>query len=406
MNILRLIKLALKAIGRNKFRTFLTMLGIIIGVASVITMLAIGQGSQKSIEEQISNMGSNMISIRAGADRHGPARGAAGSMETLTIKDVQAVRENCKYITAVSPEVRGSGQAIYGSMNWSTSLYGVGTEYLDIRKLSVVTGDMFTENDVARASKVCLLGKTVVENLFDGNEDPVGKMIRYNKVPFKILGILSGKGESTFGHDQDDLIIAPYSTVQKRILAISHFRSIYTSAVSEELADEAKAELEQVLREQHRLRDDEENDFRVRSQQELITTVSSTSKLLTVLLASIAGISLIVGGIGIMNIMYVSVTERTREIGLRMAVGARGLDIMYQFLIEAVIISISGGIIGIILGLSSTAVITRVLSWPTSVSVYSMVLAFVVCVLTGIFFGWYPAVKASRLDPIEALRYE
>lgn len=406
MNLVRLIKLAIKAIGRNKFRTFLTMLGIIIGVGSVIAMLAIGEGSQQSIKEQISSMGSNMLTIRSGADQHGPARGPAGSMETLTPKDIIAIREQSTTIAAISPEVRGSGQAIFSANNWSTSLYGVDVDYFSIRKLAVASGALFSETDISHAAKVCLLGKTVVDNLFGTDGDALGKIIRFKKVPFKVIGILKPKGASTFGSDQDDLIVAPYTTVQKRILASTNFTSVYTSVVSEDKADAARTELEEILRQSHKLTADQASDFNVRSQQELIATFSSTSKLLTILLASIAGISLIVGGIGIMNIMYVSVTERTREIGLRMAVGARGVDIMYQFLIEAVIISISGGVLGILLGILSSTLVTRLLTWPTSVSAYSVTLSFIVCVATGIFFGWYPAIKASRLDPIEALRYE
>jgi len=405
MSFMRLIRIALNAIGRNRLRTFLTMLGIIIGVASVIAMLAIGQGAKQNIQQEIAKMGTNVIFIQAGSDSHRGASMGASSRQNLSLEDAEAVRNNCPHITAVSPQVSGSGQVIYGPRNWSTAIQGVNTEFFDIRKLSVSAGDKFTAKDIAAAAKVCLIGQTIVENLFDG-EEPLDKIIRFNKIPFRIIGVLEKKGEDARGHDQDDIIIAPYTTVQKRVLAITHITAILSSAESEEVAPLAQDEVIQAMRASHKLLNDEEDDFRVRSQQELISTFSSTSQLLTVLLASIAGISLVVGGIGIMNIMYVSVTERTREIGLRMAVGARSVDIMYQFLIESVIISITGGIFGLGVGLAATSVITLMLKWPSAVTPFSIILSFAVCVFTGIFFGWYPASKASRLDPIEALRYE
>jgi len=382
------------------------MLGIIIGVASVIAMLAIGQGSKQSIQETISEMGSNMLMVQPGSQMRGGVKMGRSTSQTLKLKDVKAIQEKSEYIGAVSPVVTGGGQVIYGSKNWPTSVQGGSTDYFEIKKLEVINGDYFTDKDVKSAAKVCLLGQTVVENLFEEGEDPVGKTIRFNKIPFKVIGVLEEKGENTFGQDQDDVMIAPYTTVQKRILAITHIQSIYTSAINEESVEPGMEELEGILRLEHKLKDADENDFHVRSQQELITTFSSTSELLTVLLATIAGISLIVGGIGIMNIMYVSVTERTREIGLRMAVGGRSVDIMFQFLIEAVLISISGGIIGLCLGLGSSYIVSNVLGWPTVVTSFSVILSFVVCSITGIFFGWYPALKASQLDPIDALRYE
>ncbi|NLD99410.1 MAG: FtsX-like permease family protein [Fibrobacter sp.] len=405
MSIFRLIVLAIKAIGRNKFRMFLTMLGIIIGVSSVITMLAIGQGSKQSIQQEIGKMGSNMLTIFSGSNRSGPARGGAGSAQTLTLDDVEAIKSRCPHVAAVSPHVSGGGQVIAGSLNWSTQMHGVDIGYFDVRALTIESGDIFSPKDVQSAAKVCLLGKTVVQNLFP-NEDPVGKSVRFKKIPFTVIGVLASKGQSTFGQDQDDLIIAPYTTVQKRIQGGTYLHAIYASAKREKDADIAKSEIEEVLREQHKLLPNAENDFTVRSQQELLTTISSTSKMLTILLASIAGISLVVGGIGIMNIMYVSVTERTREIGLRMAVGARGRDIMMQFLIEALLVSITGGILGLLLGLGASSLIGQILRWPIAVTPYSVILSFVVCAVTGIFFGWYPALKASKLDPIEALRFE
>lgn len=406
MSITRLIKIALNAISRNRFRTFLTMLGIIIGVASVIAMLAIGQGAKQNIQDEISKMGTNMINVRPGAGFSGGVRGAAGSRQSLTLDDVEAIKERSTLIIAISPQASGNGQVIRGASNWSTNIQGVGTDFLYIRKLQLASGESFTAKDVATAAKVCMLGKTVVENLFDDDEEPVGKMIRFKNIPFKVIGVIEERGEDARGHDQDDFIIAPYTTVQKRILAITYIQSIFASAVSEEAAEDARKEVEQILRQSHNITGVQEDDFHVRSQQELISTFSSTSQLMTVLLASIAGISLLVGGIGIMNIMYVSVTERTREIGLRMAVGARGKDILNQFLIEAVIISISGGIIGMGLGFAATSVVSFILKWPTAVTVNAIILSFLVCAFTGIFFGWYPALKASRLDPIEALRYE
>lgn len=406
MNIIRLVLLAVRAIGRNRLRTFLTMLGIIIGVGSVITMLAIGQGSKNSIKQQISTMGSNMLFVMPGAMRQGPARGAAGSVQTLTVNDAEAIRKNSSNISAVSPMVSSRGQVIYGSKNWSTELQGVGTDYLDIRLLKIAEGVNFSQDNVSAASKVCVIGQTIVDNLFEPGEDPLGKMIRFNRIPFTIIGVLAPKGQNNFGQDQDDLVIAPYTTVQKRILARTHLNAIYVSAKSEELTETAQREITEILRNEHRIAPGQEEDFNVRSQQELLSMLSSTSQLMTVLLASIAGISLLVGGIGIMNIMFVSVTERTREIGLRMAVGAREKDIMRQFLIEAVIVSLTGGIMGMLLGVVASMVVARVAGWPTAVTFNSIALSFAVCAVTGIFFGWYPALKASRLDPIEALRYE
>ncbi len=406
MNYNNLIKIALKALANNKLRGFLTMLGIIIGVASVIAMLAIGQGSKRSIREQISQMGSNMIMLHPGADRRGGVRQSASDMQTLKIEDYNTIVHEASYVSAASPTVNASGQAINGANNAPTSLYGVNGDYMTIRKLSVGEGEMFTDQDVKRAAKVCIVGKTVVEKLFPNGEDPLGKTIRFDKIPLKIIGVLTPKGYNSMGQDQDDLIIAPYTTVQKRVLAITYLHGIFLSAVSEELSDKAIDELTAILRQTHKIKPGEEDNFTIRSQEELSSMLSSTTNMMTVLLACIAGISLLVGGIGIMNIMYVSVTERTREIGLRMSIGAKGRHILFQFLIEAVIISVTGGIIGVLLGVGAAAVIKYVLNWPVFVQLYSVVLSFAVCTLTGIFFGWYPAQKASRLDPIEALRYE
>lgn len=406
MSLINLIRIALKALQRNKLRAFLTMLGIIIGVGSVIAMVAIGQGSKQSIHDQLSNMGTNMITVQPASNLNGGVKIAGTSFQTLTAKDITALKANAQYITEISPSVSSKGQAINGALNWPTTMSGVAPEYLDIRKLSLKDGIAFTDNDVKTSAKVCLIGQTVIDNLFPGGENPIGKVIRFGNIPFQIIGILSPKGFNTFGQDQDDILIAPYTTVQKRILATIYYSNIYASAANEQVTDAATTEMTQILRDSHRLTASEDNDFTVRTQQELIATLSSTSGLLTVLLTVVAGISLVIGGIGIMNIMYVSVTERTKEIGLRMSIGARGKDILMQFLMEAVLISITGGVIGVLLGFISTQIVTLTLGWPTIISESSVVLSFAVCAVTGIFFGYYPAQKASRLDPIEALRYE
>lgn len=410
MKIINLIRIAIRALQRNKLRAFLTMLGIIIGVGAVIAMVAIGQGSKKSIQDQLSSMGSNMITIRPNANvsAGGGARldASTANLQTLTLDDIKAIQNQAQYISEVSPAVQGRGQVINGSLNWPTSMQGVSPDFLTIRNWPLKEGAPFGDEDVKGATKVCLLGQTVVDNVFDAGDDPVGKTIRFNKIPFKVIGVLETKGENAFGQDQDDIILAPYSTVQKRILAIPYIQTIYASSTSAETSEPATQELSQILRTSHKLTNADQDDFTVRTQAELINTFSSTSQLLTILLTAIAGISLLVGGIGIMNIMYVSVTERTKEIGLRMSIGARGIDILMQFLIEAIVISITGGLLGVGLGLLASKLITVFLSWPTLVSEFSIVLSFVVCALTGIFFGYYPAQKASRLDPIEALRYE
>ncbi len=406
MNYNNLIKIALRALNNNKFRGFLTMLGIIIGVASVISMLAIGQGSKRSIRAQISEMGSNMIMIHPGAERFGGVRQSASSMQSLKLADYEVIARDADYISHCTPSVNSSGQAIYGANNTPTTMYGVNEDYLDIRKYSVGEGEFFTDADTKKAAKVCVIGKTVAEKLFPNGQDPLGKTIRFNSIPFKVIGILTPKGYNSMGMDQDDLIIAPFSTVQKRLLAIDYIQGIYASALSEECSQDAIDEISVILREQHKIKPGDEDDFNVRSQEELSSMLGSTTDLMTVLLACIAGISLLVGGIGIMNIMYVSVTERTREIGLRMSIGAKGYHILLQFLIEAVIISFAGGIIGVLLGIGASAAIKYIAGWPIFIQPYSVILSFAVCTLTGIFFGWYPAQKAARLDPIEAIRYE
>ena len=406
MNFINLLKIAVKALSNNKLRGFLTMLGIIIGVASVITMLAIGQGSKESIRAQISEMGSNMIMIMPGTHERGGVRQSAESMQTLKETDYKSILNSANFVSAVSPIMQSSGQYINGANNYPSSMHGVSPEYLEIRKLKIDKGAMFTERDINSSAKVCVVGKTIIDNLFPGDDNPIGKVIRFNKVPFTIVGTLQSKGYNSMGQDQDDVVLAPYTTVMKRVLAIDYIQSIFASALSEEKTEEAIDEITEILRTNHKLRESDEDNFTIRSQQELSNMISSTSDMMTILLACIAGISLLVGGIGIMNIMYVSVTERTREIGLRMSIGARGIDILSQFLIESVIISITGGIIGVLLGCGMAVIVKFILQWPISIQAYSVILSFLVCTITGIFFGWYPAKKASNLDPIEALRYE
>ena len=406
MNLTNLFKIALRALANNKMRGFLTMLGIIIGVASVITMLAIGQGSKRSIQAEISEMGSNMIMIHPGGDIRGGVRQEASSMETLKLEDYQNIVDETRYVAAVSPSVNSSGQVIYGANNAPTTIYGISPDYMEIRRYQVEDGEMFSDQDIAVAAKVCVVGKTVVDNLFPGGENPVGKVIRFQKLPFKIVGVLESKGYNSMGMDQDDLILAPYTTIQKKVLAITHLQGITCSALKEEYTEQAIDEISEILRRNHKLKTDEDDDFTIRSQQELSSMLTSTTDMMTVLLAAVAGISLLVGGIGIMNIMYVSVTERTREIGLRMSIGAKGIDILAQFLIESILISVTGGLIGVILGVGSAIVVNQVAHFPIYIQPWSVLLSFLVCTATGIFFGWYPAKKAAQLDPIEAIRYE
>ncbi|MFI3266255.1 MAG: ABC transporter permease [Rikenellaceae bacterium] len=406
MNITNLFAIALKALGNNKMRALLTMLGIIIGVASVITMLAIGQGSKASINAQIAEMGSNMIMIQPGGDRTAGVQRDRTSSQTLKIADFQDIAKQTDLLASVSPMVSSSGQYIYGANNYPSTITGVNNDYLDIRQLKIESGTMFTDEDIAGAAKVCIIGKTIADNLFTNDEEPIGKIIRFQKIPFRIIGVLESKGYNTMGSDQDDIVLAPYTSIMKRVLAVTYLREVFASAADEDKTDEAIERVTEVLRKNHNIAEGGTDDFTIRSQQELSEMMNSTSDLMTSLLACVAAISLIVGGIGIMNIMYVSVTERTKEIGLRMSVGARGVDILSQFLIEAVVISISGGIIGVILGYGAAFAVKTFAGWPVVVESWTIMLSFAVCSFTGVFFGWYPAKKAAALNPIDAIRYE
>jgi putative ABC transport system permease protein len=406
MNISNLFKIAIRALVRNKLRAILTMLGIIIGVASVIAMLAIGEGTKKNIQGQMSSMGTNLIMIMPNMQQRGGVSLGASSSMVLKMSDVESLRNEATALSEVSPQVSASGQVIYGNQNTQTNVYGVSEEYLAIRKLTIESGRIFNTGEIRGMSKVCILGQTVVENLFGEGSDPVGLSIRIKNLPFEIIGILEDKGESGMGQDQDDLILAPYTTVQRRLAAIDYINGIYASAVTEEKSAAAIEEVTEILRRNHKLKESEEDDFRVMSQSELLETVSSITDIMTYLLGAIAGISLLVGGIGIMNIMFVSVTERTREIGLRMSIGGRGQDILRQFLVESIIMSILGGALGVIFGYLIAKGAGSLMNSPTVVTTQSVILAFAVCFAIGVFFGWYPARKAANLNPIDALRYE
>ncbi|MBR4758428.1 MAG: ABC transporter permease [Bacteroidaceae bacterium] len=406
MNLTNLLKVAITAIMSNKSRTLLSTLGIIIGVAAVITMMAIGQGSKESIRTELSKMGTNLLTIRPGGDMRGGVRLDPSAMQTLKMADYEAIKEEATLITHISPEVNAAGQVIYGAKNTNTTVYGESPEYLDIKLWEIKDGDCFTEEDILKSSKVCVVGTTIVEELFgDKNYDAVGKTIRFKSIPFRIVGILKSKGYNSWGMDQDNVMIAPYTTVMKRIAAQTFFSSINVSAVKEELSDDAIEEITEILRRSHKIKEGEEEDFTIRSQQEIMETMSSTMTTLQTVLVVAAAFSLLVAGIGIMNIMLVSVTERTKEIGLRMSVGARGIDISRQFLLESVVISLSGGFIGIGLGYLLTWG-ANLIGFPATVPLWSVVVSFGVCALIGLIFGFVPAQKAATMDPIEALRYE
>ena len=401
MNILNLFKISIRAVANNKMRSFLSMLGIIIGVAAVIIMMSIGQGSKESIRGELATMGTNLLTIRPGADMRGGVRQDPSAMQTLKMADYERILREKKFVSKVSPEVTASGQVIYGNNNTNTSVYGESTEYLDIKLWTVEEGDCFTDEDIKKASKVCVVGATIVKELFDGH-DPIGKTIRFKSIPMRVIGVLKSKGYNSWGMDQDNVIIAPYTTVMKRINAQTFFSSIVCSALTEELSDAAIEELTQMLRDNHKLKGD---DFTIRSQAEMMETMSSTMDTVTLILVVAAAFSLLVAGIGIMNIMLVSVTERTKEIGLRMAVGATGYVISLQFLIESVLISVTGGLIGIFVGCSVSAFIGS-FGMPSSVPAWSIYVSFLVCVFIGVLFGYIPAQKAANMDPIEAIRHE
>ena len=405
MNISNLFKVSLRAVANNKMRSFLSMLGIIIGVAAVIIMMAIGQGSKESIRSELSTMGTNLLTIRPGADMRGGVRQDPSAMQTLKMADYERILREKKYVTKVSPEVTSSGQVIYGNNNTNTSIYGESPEYLDIKQWEVEDGECFTEEDVKKAAKVVVVGKTIVNELFGTGIDPIGKTIRFKSIPMRIVGVLKSKGYNSWGMDQDNVMIAPYTTVMKRIVAQTFFSSIVCSAVTEELSDAAIEELTQMLRNNHKLKDGADDDFTIRSQAEMMETMSSTMDTVTIILVVAAAFSLLVAGIGIMNIMLVSVTERTKEIGLRMAVGATGPVISLQFLIESVLISVTGGLIGILVGCSASSALSAI-GMPSSVPAWSIYVSFLVCVFIGVLFGYIPAQKAANMDPIEAIRHE
>ena len=405
MNIRNILKVALRSLGRNKMRSFLTMLGIIIGVGAVIAMMAIGQGAQYNIEQQIATLGTNVLLIFPGSSNQGGVRGGMGSMTSLTADDLEAIKTQCPAVSVASPVIRTGGQVVFGEQNWGTSIMGSNPEYFTIRSWPLALGQYFTEADVRGATKVCVLGQTVADNLFKGGS-AVGSVIRVKKMPFRVVGVLSPKGQSAQGSDQDDIVVAPYTTVQKKLMGVTFLGSIMLSAMSDQAMTDAQNEITELLRVRHKIQPWEDADFTVRSQTEIASAAEATTRVLTILLASIASISLLVGGIGIMNIMLVSVTERTREIGIRMSIGARGRDILFQFLVEAVVLSMAGGLIGVLLGIGSSLLISNLAGWPTLVSTSSIGLAFLFSAAVGIFFGFYPARKAAQLNPIDALRYE
>ncbi len=405
MRTLEILWIAIDSLLRHKTRALLTMLGIIIGVGAVIAMVAVGHGAQSAVESQIASLGTNVLIIYPSASTQGGVSGGAGSMTTLNEGDIDAIREQAPAVAALSPTNRTGRLVVAGNLNWSTSIQGGNTEYFSIRDYRLQSGNFFTEQDIRSATKVCVIGTTVAQNLFP-NQDPVGQTLRIQKLPFVVNGVLIPKGQNAMGQDQDDIIIAPFPTVQHKVMGVDFVSTILLSAVSPSRIDEAREQARQVLRIRHRLQDWQDDDFTIRTQSDLASAASATSGILTTLLGSIASVSLLVGGIGIMNIMLVSVTERTREIGVRKSLGARRRDILQQFLIEAILLSVLGGLIGVGLGVGISNLIARFAGWPVSVSAGSVALAFLFSAAVGMFFGYYPARKASGLDPIEALRYE
>ena len=407
MNMLLTFRVAIRALGRNKLRSSLTMLGIIIGVGAVIANLAIGQGASAQIQAQIANLGNNMLYVMSGSMNTGGMRGGAGTSNTLIPEDADAIERECPAVRAVSPGVRANGQLVFGNQNWiaSSQIQGTNEKFPDIRLWPVANGDFFTEGDVRTAARVCVVGKTVADNLFSGS-DPVGLTMRIRNLPFRVIGILSTKGQNQYGQDQDDTVIVPYTTVQKKMLSQTHINQIMVSAISPSATFTAEKQITELLRQRHKLGPNQENDFFVRNLTDVAEAADQSSKIFINLLASIASVSLLVGGIGIMNIMLVSVTERTREIGIRMAIGARSAAIRRQFLIESVTLSVVGGVFGILMGVGASITISKTLGWPTLISPISIVASVIFSMLVGVAFGYYPARKAAGLDPIDALRYE
>jgi len=405
MNIMRTIRVSLRALSRNKMRSFLTALGIIIGVGAVIAMVSIGQGAKMAVEQRFESMGTNLLFVRPGSRSFRGIHGGGGTYANLMPADATAILEKCDAVQYVSPSVSARSQVVYGNKNWNTSIQGVGAKYPEIRNWEVVEGTFFDENMVKAGAKVCVLGSEVRENLFE-YEDPIGQIIRIRKIPFRVLGTLKSRGESGGWFNRDDIIVIPYTTAQRRLLGIIHIQSIDVSAVSAARSAEAQEQIEEILRIRHKIAPGAEDDFNVNNMEEIAEGAAESTKILTILLGGIASVSLLVGGIGIMNIMLVSVTERIREIGIRMSVGAREKDVLYQFLTEAIVLSVLGGIIGIGVGLIASRLISHFAGWETLVSLSAIVLAFLFSGSVGIFFGFYPARKASKLDPIDALRYE
>lgn len=405
MNFLETIRIAVDSLLRQKTRALLTMLGIIIGVGAVISMVAVGQGAQSAVESQIASLGTNVLIIYPGSTSQGGVRTGAGSRTSLTMGDVNAIREQCPSVALVSPNTRAGRQVVAGNLNWGTSIQGGSPEYFQIRDWQIASGDYFTEQDERGATKVCVLGQTVVQNLFPG-QDPVGQIVRIGNMPFVVTGTLPSKGQTAWGQDQDDIVVAPFSTVQRKIQGIDHVSSILISAASKELIPSAQREATEILRVRHKIQPWDEDDFTIRNQSEIAAAATATSSIMQMLLVGVALVSLLVGGIGIMNIMLVSVTERTREIGIRMSIGARRFDILWQFLIESIMLSVVGGIIGIGMGFGVSNLFAQFAGWPVVVSPLAILLAFIVSASVGIFFGFYPARKASSLSPIDALRFE
>ncbi|HSE97902.1 MAG TPA: ABC transporter permease [Blastocatellia bacterium] len=407
MNLIATLKLALRALARNKMRSILTMLGIIIGVGAVIAMVGIGQGASASIQSQISQLGNNLLYVSAGSFNQGGMRGGSGTGTTLTVEDIEAIEREVPSVRAASPSVRASGQLVFGNQNWSASsgIIGTNEKFTEIRGWKVASGDFFTEADVRTAARVAVLGKTVADNLFSGM-DPIGQTMRIRNLPFRVVGVLEAKGQNQIGQDQDDTVIIPYTAAMKKLLSTTRLSMAMVSAISSDATFTAERQITELLRQRHRLAPNEEDDFTVRNLSDIAEAATASSSIMTNLLASIAGVSLLVGGIGIMNIMLVSVTERTREIGIRMAIGARSRVIRRQFLIESMTISLVGGIIGVLLGVAASIGISNTLNWPTLVSPASIIVSVIFSVVVGVVFGYYPARKAAALDPIDALRYE